>query len=108
TEFVEETENERFNFSDIEVINKNNSLYFSITTGPYKDASYQYIVGLGYHQNRIDQVSRIVKLYGTQTTDQSKITRLIKNFFCNDIIHLTKQLEQLDFLIELNDTYHNY
>lgn len=108
TEFYKEIETGRYNFSDIEVINKYSSFYLSISIGPYNNESFQYIVGFGYHQNRIEQVSRIIKLYGSQTTDKEEIINLIKLFFCNDIDNLSSELETHDFLIELNDVYQNY
>lgn len=108
TEFFKEIESESYNFSDIEVINENSSFYLSISIGPSKETDFQYIVGFGYHQKRIDQISRIIKIYGSQATDQEKIVELIEFFFCNDIDHLARELEKLDFLIEMDDVYNDY
>lgn len=108
TEFLTENENGNSNFSSIEVMNERNSLYLLISTAASEDSSFQYIVGIGYHQTRIEQVSRSINLYGSRTTDQEKIINLIELFFCNDIGNLMRELEKFDFLAELDDVYDNY
>lgn len=108
TEFLKENETESFNFSSIEVINDRNSLYFLISTIPCEESSFQYVIGIGYHLNRIEQVSRSINLYGSRTTNQEEIVNLIDLFFCEDVDNLMKSLEKYDFLATLDDIYDDF
>lgn len=107
-EFLKENETESFNFSSIEVMNERNSLYLLISTAPCEGSSFQYIVGIGYHQTRIEQVSRSINLYGSRTTNQEEIVNLIELFFCEDVDNLMKSLEKYDFLATLDDIYDDF
>jgi hypothetical protein len=107
-EFFIENENGNFNFSSIEVMNERNSLYLLISTAASDNSGFQYIVGIGYHQTRIEQVSRSINLYGSGTTDQDKMLNLIELFFCNDIGNLMRELEKFDFLATLDDIYDDF
>lgn len=107
-EFLKENETESFNFSSIEVINDRNSLYLLISTVPYEESSFQYVVGIGYHLTRIEQASRSINLYATRTTNQEEIVNLIELFFCEDVENLMKSLEKYDFLATLDDIYDNF
>lgn len=70
-DFWTEFESNNFNNTDIEVLNKRDSRYLSISTAPRNSNDFQFIIGYGTHKKTKNANSpfRKIKLYMTESND---------------------------------------
>lgn len=108
-EYWKENRSNHFNVPDLEVLDNVTSKYFTISVCPNTQESFQYYVGFGNHNlnNETGKVTRVIKIYGTSSTNQERIKELIKLFFEKDYKKLQEKLDNLDFFEELDDAYEN-
>ena len=105
-EYQKFSNNEEFNFPDIEIMDNLNGKYLSISIAPNTLETSQFVIGIGNHKIFENKIERTVKLYWTETDDQIKITELISLFFNRETDSLKKRIDNLDF-DEIEDLYLN-
>lgn len=98
-----------FNMPDLEVLNKEDSKYLSISTSPNTEDTFQFIIGLGTHQesNHSNEPKRKVKLYMTESENNEVPKKFIALFFKRDFNQIQKELDKLALMEEIEDKYIN-
>lgn len=108
-EYWKEDSAKTYEASDLEVLDEENSKYFSISVCPNTFESFQFYVGLGKQIENPENgnIKRTIRLYGTATDEPEKALSLLRLFFAQDFDKLEEQLAALDFFEEIEDVYHN-
>lgn len=83
----------------------------SISVCPLTIETYQYQIGVGHHEEKIDNnktlYNRTIKLYGTNTNNEDEIKEIIELFFDSDYSKFEDKINNLDFFDEIEDVYFN-
>ena len=98
-----------FNMPDLEVLSKNDSKYLSVSVAPNTDDSFQYIIGLGTHEETGDpnNPNRKVKLYMTESENVEIPKKFFDLFFGRDFDGINSELDGLYLMDEIEDVYKN-
>lgn len=98
-----------FNMPDLEVLSKADSKYLSVSIVPNTEDSFQFVIGLGVHQEFDDSTNpnRKVKLYMTESEDSEIAKKYFKLFFERDFDAINSELNELYLMDEIEDVYIN-
>ncbi|WBU90857.1 hypothetical protein [Cellulophaga omnivescoria] len=107
--YWKEFKSETFNMTDLEVLNRYEQRYLSISTAPNTEDSFQFVVGFGTHFERDDPNNpyRKIKLYMTETENEQIPKELIGLFLKKDFDGVKSKLKNFYLMDEIEDLYRN-
>lgn len=98
-----------FNMPDLEVLSKNDSKYLSLSVAPNTEDSFQYVIGLGIHEENgtSNNPKRKVKLYMTESENAEVPKKIFALFFERNFDEINSELDRLYLMDEIEDVYKN-
>ena len=108
-DYKKEFNSMEFNMPDLEVLSKNDSKYLSISIAPNTEDSFQYVIGLGTHEETGDpnNPNRKVKLYMTESENSEIPKKFFDLFFERNFQKINTELNGLYLMDEIEDVYKN-
>lgn len=108
-DYVKEFNSMNFNLPNLEVLNKTDSKYLSVSVAPNTEDSFQYVIGLGTHKETGDPSNpkRKVKLYMTESENAEIPKKYFDLFFKKDFEGINSELDGLYLMDEVEDVYKN-
>ena len=108
-DYIKEFNSMNFNLPDLEVLSKNDSKYLSVSIAPNTEDSFQYVIGLGTHEETGDpnHPKRKVKLYMTESENSEIPKKFFDLFFERDFKAINSELDGLYLMDEIEDVYKN-
>ena len=108
-DYTKEFNSMNFNMPDLEVLSKNDSKYLSVSVAPNTEDSFQYIIGLGTHEETGDpnNPKRKVKLYMTESENSEIPKKYFDLFFKRDFGEIYSELDGLYLMDEVEDLFKN-
>lgn len=105
--FWQEFNSKRFEFPNLEVIDKDNSVYFTVTVFPNDSGGYLFEVGFGtqHENNGNSTVKKKIRLFSTGSDKEFIPIKLMKLFFQRKHDEIEVELRKLEFIGEVDDDY---
>jgi len=110
-EYWEEYKSGDDNNSFLEVMDTENNTYFSVSTFPYQDDSFQFAIYIGSRSLKVEEGKEIekgyVRCFLLGSNNPEKVKWLMKIFFKRDYDVLFNEIDKLQVLFETEDVYQN-
>jgi len=107
--YWEEFNSKNYRFTDLEVLDKNNSMYLTISVCPNSLSTYQFEIGIGTHNEEIKnneiKVKRKIKIYATGSNDPKIPRKIIELFFEREYDKIEGELDKMFLMEETDDLY---